>query len=69
VKLLSTDPEYIAIEFTRHELHLANLLIQEGRISHECDSPDGPALEDGVRSIVIRLEEAAKSGLGFGGTH
>jgi hypothetical protein len=35
---------------------------------------EGGALEsknyyDGIRSIVIRLEESAKSGLEFGGTH
>jgi len=52
-----------------HELHLVNALIQEGRISHECGSPNGQALEDGIRSIVIRLEEVAKSGRKFGGTH
>ena len=47
----------------------ANALIQEGRISHRCDSPDGLALEGWIRSIVLRLEEALKSGLEFGGTH
>ena len=40
-----------------------------GRISHECDAPEGQALEDGVRSVLIRLEEAVKAGLEFGGTH
>ena len=50
-------------------LSIPSALIQEGRIAHECDSPEGQALEDGIRSIVIRLEEAAKSGLEFGGTH
>lgn len=58
----------VTLELTRHELHLASVLIQEGRISHECDSPEGQALEDGVRSILIRLEEAAK-GTEFSGTH
>jgi hypothetical protein len=48
---------------------LVSALIQEGRISHECDSPEGQALEDGFRSIVIRLEEAAKSEFESGGTH
>jgi hypothetical protein len=55
----------ITIEFTPHELHLANALIQEG----QCDSPEGQALADGIRSIVIRLEEAAKSDFESGGTH
>jgi hypothetical protein len=69
MKLLDHTNHEATIEFTLHELHMANTLIQEGRISHECDSPEGQSLEDGIRSIVIRLEEAAKSGLEFGGTH
>ena len=69
MKLLSHAADKVTLELTHHELHLANALIQEGRISHECNSPEGLALEDGIRSIVIRLEEAAKSGLEFGGTH
>ena len=43
--------------------------IEDCRLSYQCDSPEGQALEDGIRSIVIRLEEAVKSGLEFGGTH
>ena len=69
MRLINYNSNKATLELSRHELHLANVLIQEGRISHECDSPEGLALEDGVRSIVIRLEEAAKSGLEFGGTH
>ena len=38
-------------------------------IPHECDSLEGQALEDGFRSIVIRLEEAVKAGQDFSGTH
>ena len=48
---------------------LPNALIQEGRISHECDSPEGQALEDGFRSLLIRLDEAGKSELEPGGAH
>jgi hypothetical protein len=59
----------VTLELSLHELHLANALIQEGRISHACDSPEGQALEEGFRSIVIRLEEAAKSEFESGGTH
>ena len=69
MKLIDHTSDKVTVEFTRHELHLANALIQEGRISHQCDSPEGQSLEDGIRSIVIRLEEAEKSGLEFGGTH
>ena len=69
MKLLDHTSCKATLELTLYELQLANALIQEGRISHECDSPQGQALEDGIRSIVIRLEEAAKSGLEFGGTH
>ena len=39
--ILNTTSEKVTIELTRHELHLANALIQEGRISHRCDSPEG----------------------------
>jgi hypothetical protein len=69
MKLLKHTADKATLTPTRHELHLANALIQEGRISHECDSPEGQALEDGFRSIVIRLEEAAKSEFESGGTH
>ena len=67
-KLLSHTNDKVTIEFSLHELHLANLLIQEGRISHECDSPNGQALEDGIRSIVIRLEQSLSAGRNFSGT-
>ena len=69
MKLLNHTADNITLELTPDELHLANALIQEGRISHKCDSPEGQALEDGFRSIVIRLDEAAKSEFESGGTH
>ncbi|EEB77613.1 hypothetical protein GPB2148_1347 [marine gamma proteobacterium HTCC2148] len=62
MKLLDHTSYKVTLELTRHELHLANALIQEGRISHECDSPEGKALEDGVRSALIMVEEALKAG-------
>ena len=69
MKLINHTADRVTVELTRHELHLASVLIQEGRISHECDSPEGQALEDGIRSIVIRLEGAVKAGFESGGTH
>lgn len=69
MKLLKHTADKATLTLTLHELHLANALIQEGRISHQCHSLDGQALEDGFRSIVIRLEEAAKSEFESGGTH
>lgn len=69
MKLLNHSTDRVTLEFTRRELHLVNILIQEGRSSYECDAPEGQALEDGIRSIVIRLEEAVRAGLEFGGTH
>ena len=69
MKLLNRNPHKATLELTRHELHLVNALIQEDRISHECDSPEGQSLEDGVRSIMIRMDEAAKSEFESGGTH
>lgn len=44
----------VTLEFTRHELHLARALIEEGRISHECDLSEGQALEDVDRFPAIR---------------
>ena len=69
MKLLDHTADTVTVELTHHELHLANALIQEGRISHQCDSPAGQALEDGVRSIVIRLEASLKAGQEFSDTH
>ena len=69
MKLVDQTSGKVTIELTRHELHLVSALVQEGRISHQCDSPEGQAVEDGIRSIVIRLEVALKAGLEFGGTH
>ena len=69
MKLVNHTADKVTLEFTRRELHLASALIQEGRISLECDSPEGQTLENGIRSVVIRLEEAVKAGLEFGGTH
>ena len=68
MKLLHHTADKVTLELSLHELHLANALIQEGRISHQCDSPEGQSLEDGIRSVVIMLEEAAKSDYECGGT-
>lgn len=62
MKLISVANNKVTIEFTQRELHLANALIQEGRISFECESTDGQALENGVRSAVILMEDAKSSG-------
>ena len=69
MKLLNHTPDKVTIELTRHELHLANALIQEGRISHQCDSPAGQALADGIRSVVVRLEASLKAGQEFSDTY
>ena len=69
MKLLDHTASKVSLELTQHELHLASALIQEGRISLECDSPEGQALEDGFRSMVVRMEEALKTGRDFSGTH
>ena len=62
MKLLSHANDKVTIELTRHELHPANALIQEGRISHQCDSQTGQALEDGFRSLVMTVEGSLKAG-------
>ena len=69
MKLLNHTADKATLELTRHELHLASALIQEGRLSHECDSPESQALEDGIRSIVIRLEASLKAGQDYSGNH
>jgi hypothetical protein len=69
MKLLNHTADKVSLELTRHELHLANALIQEGRISHESDSPESQALEDGIRSIVMRLEASRKAGQDYSGNH
>jgi hypothetical protein len=69
MKLLNHTADKATLELTRHELHLAKALIQEGRISHESDSPDDQALEDGIRSIVMRLEASRKAGQDYSGNH
>ena len=67
--LLNHSPENVIVERVHHELQLANTLVQEGRISHECDSAEGQALENGIRTVVIMSEEAAKSDYECGDTH
>ncbi len=69
MKLLDHTSYKVTLELTLHELHLTSALIQEGRISHECDSPEGKALEDEVRSALIMVEEALKAGQGKISTH
>ena len=68
-KRLNHSSDKVTLELTRHELHLANALIQEVRISHVCDSSGGQALENGIRTVVIMSEEAAKSDYKCGDTH
>ena len=69
MNLLNHTVDKVTLELTHHELHLANLLIQKGRISQQCDSPIGQALEDGIRSIANRLEKAIRAGGKISGTH
>ena len=45
MKLLNHTADKATIDLIRHELLLASALIQEGRMSHQCDSPEGQALE------------------------
>ena len=69
MKLVHHTADKVTLELSLHELRLANALIQEGRISHESDSPEAQALEDGIRSIVIRLEASLKAGQDYSGNH
>ena len=69
MRLVDHTSPRVTLEFTLHELHLASALIQEGRISHECDSREGKALEDGIRSALIMVEEALKAGQEITSTH
>jgi hypothetical protein len=51
MKLLNHTADKATLDLIRHELLLASALIQEGRMSHQCDSPEGQALEVGIRSM------------------
>lgn len=69
IRFLNHTTDKVTLELSLHELRLANALIQEGRISHECDSPRGPALEDGIKSAVLMVEDSIKSGQKVTSTH
>jgi hypothetical protein len=69
MRFLSHTTDKVTLKLSLHELHLANALIQEGRISHECDSPRGQALEDGIKSAVLMVEDSIKSGQKVTSTH
>ncbi len=52
MKLLNHTPHKATLELSFHELHLANALIQESRISHQCHSPEGHL--EFARGVLVR---------------
>jgi hypothetical protein len=69
MNLLDHDAEGVTIHFDGMELLMIMALIQEGRISFQCDGPTGQALDDLFCSAVILVEEARKTGQKIVQTH
>ena len=61
MNLLSHDAEGATIHLDERELLMIMALIQEGRISFECDAPTGQALDDMFSRAVILVEEARRA--------
>jgi hypothetical protein len=47
--------EGATIRFTPEDLTLLTMLVQEGRVSFECDDPVAEALDHGIRSAALRV--------------
>jgi hypothetical protein len=61
MNLLSHDAQGATINLNGRELLLITLLIQEGRISFQCDDPTGQALDELFCSAMMLVEEARVS--------
>jgi hypothetical protein len=53
MKLLDHNPEGVAVHFSKKELLMLHILVQEGRIAFECAEPLGQALDDGLREVAF----------------
>ena len=61
INLLSHDAEGATIRLDGKELLMVMVLIQEGRLSFQCDDPTGQALDELFCSAVTSVEEARKT--------
>jgi len=69
MKLLSHDANGATIHLDERELRMVMVLIQEGRITFECDSPTGQALDEMFRTAAMLVQEARTTGHEMIGRH
>jgi hypothetical protein len=69
MKLLKHDAEGASIHLDETELRMVMVLIQEGRIAFECDSPTGKVLDELFRSAAMLVQEARITGDELTSTH
>jgi hypothetical protein len=69
MKLLKHDAEGASIHLDETELRMVMVLIQEGRIAFDCDSPTGEALDELFRSAAMLVQEARITGHELTSTH
>lgn len=55
MEILEATPDGAKLHFEPYELLLLIAIVEEGRISFECDFPVAEALERGIRSATIRV--------------
>jgi hypothetical protein len=61
MNLLDHNAEGATIHLDERELLMIMALIQEGRMSFDCDAPTGQALDDLFSTAVQLVEEARKT--------
>ena len=61
MNLLDHNAEGVTIHLDGMELLMIMALIQEGRISFQCEGPTGQALDELFCSAVTSVEEARKT--------
>ena len=69
MNLISHDAEGGTIRLDGQELLMIMVLIQEGRLSFQCDDPTGQALDELFCSAVSLVEEARTPGRKINKTH
>ena len=61
MNLLKHNAEGAVIQLDEWELLMMMALLQEGRVSFECDSPTGQALDELFSTAVILVGQARQS--------
>ena len=69
MNLLKHNAQGATIHLDERELLMIMALVQEGRISFECDSPTGRALDELFSQAVILVGEARKTSLELPTSH